>query len=147
MNLRQLKKMISEEYRYWLAEQPIDEPGAPGMPGAPEMPGVPGVEVGPNDIDVMGGGEDSEATLRQIYDMLKAYFEGGAAGAPAGAAEASATGETIGAAGAAIPLYTIPLRISFSTEGFKDGITVLSFRSVIRDRSKFMGIRGRPIEI
>ena len=71
MNIKQLKKMISEEYRYWLAEQPIDTPGAPGMPG---------VEVGPNDINAMGGG-DSEATLRQIFDMLKDYFEGGAGGA------------------------------------------------------------------
>ena len=66
MNLKQLKGMIAEEYRYWLAEQPID---------------APGVEVGPNDVDVMGG-DDSEATLRQIYDMLKSYFEGGAAEAP-----------------------------------------------------------------
>ena len=87
MNLRQLKKMISEEYRYWLAEQPIDGPGAPGIPGAPGMPGAPGVEVGPDDIDVMDGGEDSEATLRQIYDMLKNYFEGGAAEAPAPAGD------------------------------------------------------------
>ena len=70
MNLKQLKSMIAEEYRYWLAEQPAGEPG---------------VEVGPGDVDAMGGGEDSEATLRQIYDMLKSYFEGGAAGAPAGA--------------------------------------------------------------
>ena len=85
MNLKELKSMIAEEYRYWMAEQPedasMDMPG--GMPGG--MPGAPGVEVGPDDIDVMGGGGgDSEATLRQIYDMLKAYFEGGAA-APAGA--------------------------------------------------------------
>ena len=64
MNLKELKKMIAEEYRYWMAEQP-----------APGAPAVPGVEVGPNDTM---GGDDSEATLRQIYDMLKAYFEGGA---------------------------------------------------------------------
>jgi len=70
MNLKQLKVMIAEEYKYWLAEQPVD---------APDMPGV---EVGPNDVNAMGGGDDSEATLRQIYDMLKSYFEGGAAGAP-----------------------------------------------------------------
>jgi len=74
MNLKQLKGMIAEEYRYWLAEQPID---------------APGVEVGPNDVDAMGGG-DSEATLRQIYDMLKSYFEGGAGAGeamPAGGAD------------------------------------------------------------
>jgi len=74
MNLKELKSMIAEEYRYWLAEQPID---------------APGVEVGPNDVDAMGGG-DSEATLRQIYDMLKSYFEGGAGAGeamPAGGAD------------------------------------------------------------
>tara|TARA_B110000211_G_scaffold63246_1_gene72368 strand:- start:205 stop:567 length:363 start_codon:yes stop_codon:yes gene_type:complete len=64
MNLKQLKKMISEEYRYWLAEQPAEEPG---------------IEVSPNDVDATGGG-DSEATLKQIFDMLKDYFEGGAGG-------------------------------------------------------------------
>ena len=79
MNLKELKQMIGEEYRYWIAEQP--GAGAPGAP-PPNIPpaGAPGVEVGPDDM--MGGG-DSEATLRQIYDMLKAYFEGGAE-APAG---------------------------------------------------------------
>ena len=81
MNLKELKKMIAEEYRYWMAEQPA--PGAPGAPGEMGNPMVtPGVEVGPDDIM---GGDDSEATLRQIYDMLKAYFEGGGAEAPAGA--------------------------------------------------------------
>ena len=80
MNLKQLKSMIAEEYKYWLAEQPIDAPG------------MPGVEVGPNDVDAMGGGDDSEATLRQIYDMLKSYFEGGA-----GAGEAMPVGGADGA--------------------------------------------------
>ena len=76
MNLKELKSMIAEEYRYWMAEQPVDM----GVPGAP---GAPGIEVGPDDIDVMDGGDDSESTLRQIYDMLKAYFEGEEAAAPA----------------------------------------------------------------
>ncbi len=75
MNLKELKSMIAEEYRYWLAEQPAE----------------PGVEVGPNDIDAMGGG-DSEATLKQIFDMLKAYFEGGA-GAEAGGADGADMGD------------------------------------------------------
>tara|TARA_Y100000296_G_scaffold87125_1_gene129939 strand:+ start:1156 stop:1599 length:444 start_codon:yes stop_codon:yes gene_type:complete len=103
MNLRQLKKMISEEYRYWLAEQPKGGPEAPGGPMIPPPggpggppPGRPGVEVGPDDIDVMGGGDDSEATLRQIYDMLKDYFEGGAAGAPAPAGAPGAPGAPAG---------------------------------------------------
>ena len=81
MNLKELKSMIAEEYRYWLAEQPAGEPG---------------IEVGPNDVDAMGGG-DSEATLKQIFDMLKAYFEGGA-GDEAGAAMSTggADGENMG---------------------------------------------------
>ena len=81
MNIKQLKKMISEEYRYWLAEQPAD---------------TPGVEVGPNDIDAMGGGDDSEATLRQIFDMLKAYFEGSPAGGPAGMPAGMPAGDDMG---------------------------------------------------
>jgi len=36
----------------------------------------PAVDVAPGDVDA-GGEEDSEETLKQIYDMLKAYFEGG----------------------------------------------------------------------
>tara|TARA_R110000851_G_scaffold14012_2_gene47442 strand:- start:441 stop:827 length:387 start_codon:yes stop_codon:yes gene_type:complete len=80
MNLKQLKGMIAEEYRYWLAEQPIDEPG---------------IEVGPNDVDAMGGG-DSEATLKQIFDMLKAYFEGGAGGEMPAAPVGDTPGEDMG---------------------------------------------------
>ena len=34
-----------------------------------------GVDVGADDIDA-GTGDDSEETLRQIFDMLKDYFEG-----------------------------------------------------------------------
>jgi len=85
MNLKELKGMIAEEYRYWLAEQPID---------------APGVEVGPNDVDVMGG-DDSEATLRQIYDMLKSYFEGGAGegeAMPVGGADGADMGDMDAAA-------------------------------------------------
>ena len=63
MNLAKLKAMIKEEYsnfaNYKVSEQ--DEPM---------------VNVGPGDIEVGGDDEDSEDTLRQIYDMLKAHFEG-----------------------------------------------------------------------
>ena len=61
MNLRQLKRMIKEEYSNYLYEQ--DEIG---------------VDVQPDDIDAMDmdGGDDAEGTLRDIYDMLKDYFEG-----------------------------------------------------------------------
>jgi len=70
MNLQELKRMISEEYRKYLSEQPnVATPGAPGM--------EPTIDVSDDDVDMDMGG-DSEATLRQIYDMLKAYFEGGA---------------------------------------------------------------------
>ena len=59
MNLKELKSMIAEEYNNYLTEQ--DEPA---------------VSVSDADVDA-DGGEDSEETLRQIYDMLKDYFEGG----------------------------------------------------------------------
>jgi len=63
MNLKELKSMIAEEYKSYIAEQ-----------------AAPGVAVADTDVDATGG-DDSEATLRQIYDMLKDYFEGGEAGA------------------------------------------------------------------
>ena len=82
MRLSELKQMVKEEYSRYLREQP-------GMPPLPSNPGMgggigstgPNVTVEPGDIDVMGS-EDAEATLRDIYDMLKSFFEGG--GAPAG---------------------------------------------------------------
>ena len=85
MNLKELKSMIAEEYRYWMAEQ--DD----AMPAPGEMPGI---EVGPNDVDATMGGGDSEATLQQIYDMLKSYFEGGAG---AGGAMPTPAGDDMGA--------------------------------------------------
>jgi len=66
MNLKELKGMIAEEYSRYLKEQ---EDVA--------------VDVQPDDVDAMGPemgdemGEDAEATLRTIYDMLSDYFEGG----------------------------------------------------------------------
>ena len=63
MRLKELKKMIAEEYSRYLKEQ---EDVA--------------VDVNPDtDVDAMGDdeGEDPEATLKTIYDMLKDYFEGG----------------------------------------------------------------------
>ena len=65
MTVKELKKIISEEYRYWMAEQPADM----------DMPDLPSVKVGAGDVDP--GGEDAEATLKDIFDMLKDYFEGG----------------------------------------------------------------------
>tara|TARA_B110000858_G_scaffold157301_1_gene180003 strand:+ start:853 stop:1176 length:324 start_codon:yes stop_codon:yes gene_type:complete len=57
MNLRALKKMIAEEYSAYTEQA------------------EPTVDVDAGDVDA--GGDDSEDTLRQIYDMLKAHFEGG----------------------------------------------------------------------
>ena len=66
MRLKELKRMIAEEYSRYLKEQ---EDVA--------------VDVQPDvDVDAMGPmgdempEEDPETTLRTIYDMLKAYFEG-----------------------------------------------------------------------
>ena len=59
MNIRELKKMIKEEYSAYTEQA------------------EPAVDVDAGDVDA-GGDEDSEETLKQIYDMLKAYFEGGA---------------------------------------------------------------------
>ena len=68
MNLKELKRMISQEYRRYLIEQE-------GMMD-------PTIDVSGDDVDMDTGG-DSETTLRQIYDMLQSYFEGGSAGAGA----------------------------------------------------------------
>ena len=60
MNLNELKSMIAEEYKNYMAEQP-----------------VPGIAVSNADVDATGGG-DAESTLRDVYETLKAYFEDGA---------------------------------------------------------------------
>ena len=87
MTLKELKKIIAEEYRYWMAEQPGNgEMGDmpmpdPAMGGGPDLPGV---EMDPEmDIDPDGAGpEDAAATLKDIFDMLKDFFEGGDEAAP-----------------------------------------------------------------
>ena len=63
MNLKELRRMIAEEYSNYLAEQ--DEPT---------------VAVSDADVDA-DGGEDAEETLRDIFNMLKYYFEGDDKGA------------------------------------------------------------------
>ena len=52
--------MIAEEYSNYLAEQ--EEPA---------------IVTTDKDVDATGGDEDAEETLRDIFDMLKDYFEGG----------------------------------------------------------------------
>ena len=59
MKLDELKKMIAEEYTKFQNEQM-----------------APGVAVSDNDVDATGDDENAEETLRDIYDMLKDYFEG-----------------------------------------------------------------------
>ena len=88
MTLKELKKMIAEEYSAYkrssrrkrrLKEQDFPMPGGPDMgPGMPPPggPGEPTVAVSDDDIDVDVSDENPEDTLRQIYDMLKDYFEG-----------------------------------------------------------------------
>tara|TARA_R110002167_G_scaffold245928_1_gene451327 strand:+ start:1883 stop:2320 length:438 start_codon:yes stop_codon:yes gene_type:complete len=80
MKLSELKKMISEEYSRYLIEQ--DVAGAPSpTPPPPPMPptGGPAISVADDDIQM---GEDPEAMLRNIYDMLKVHFEMEDMGAP-----------------------------------------------------------------
>ena len=67
MNLKELKKMIKEEWENFNEQAPANA-----------TPTLPTVNVSDNDVDVTGGDEDAEETLRDIFEMLKAYFEGGA---------------------------------------------------------------------
>ena len=89
MTLQELQAMIKEEFTSFINEQPV--PGGPGgMPpaGGPGLPtpppGAPGIDVAPGDIDAMeppaGGPDGAEGQLQKIFQMLKAYFEGGEEG-------------------------------------------------------------------
>ena len=100
MNLRELKKMIAEEYNAFkkiqknkakrfrkhaarrLSEQappmgagPAGMSGPPAGPGAPKLPTI---NVSDVDVDTEGGG-NAEETLQKIMDMLTSYFDGGGA--------------------------------------------------------------------
>ena len=82
MTLKELKKMIAEEYAAYkrskkrkLSEQPIPMPPGPG--GPMDLPDAPGIAVSGDDVDATGGGGDAEATLNKIQDMINAYFEAG----------------------------------------------------------------------
>ena len=66
MTLEELKKMIAEEYSVY--SKKLKEQALP----------APGISVSDKDVDATGGDEDAEETLRDIFEMLKAYFEGGA---------------------------------------------------------------------
>ena len=60
MTLKELKKMIAEEYGAFMKEQTM-----------------PAVSVADDDVDASGNDENAEETLKDIFDMLKDYFEGG----------------------------------------------------------------------
>ena len=66
MDLKELKKMIAEEYVSFKRKNNIYE----------QAPPMPTVNVSDTDIDASGD-EDSEQVLKDIFDMLKDYFEGG----------------------------------------------------------------------
>jgi len=68
MKLSELKEMVAQEYSRYLIEQ--ETVGAPGPPMPPTA--GPSISVADDDIQM---GEDPEAMLRNIYDMLKAHFE------------------------------------------------------------------------
>ena len=84
MTLKELKKMVSEEYTKYLKEQadldmmsdPMGGGAMPPMPGGGGNKKAPGIDVGPDDIDISGEKENPEETLRAIFDMLKDFFEG-----------------------------------------------------------------------
>ncbi len=85
MTLKELQKMIKEEFNQYVNEQVPGMPPAPGAPGMPAPPmGGPGVQVDNGDIDAMeapaGGPDGAEAQLQKIFGMLKSYFEGGEEG-------------------------------------------------------------------
>ena len=85
MTLQELQEMIKEEFNSFINEQPAGPmaggPPAPGPAGPPKMPTV---DVAPGDVDAMeppaGGPEGAEGQLQKIFQMLKAYFEGGEEG-------------------------------------------------------------------
>ena len=80
MKLKELKRMIAEEYSLYLKEQaamPAVAPTPPmppaGGPPGPPQPG-PGISVEPDDIQVDDDG-NAEEMLQNIYNMLKTHFE------------------------------------------------------------------------
>ena len=81
MNLKELKKMVAEEYKAYLREQAAAAPAAPPAPPAPPAarptpPAAgPGITVGPDDINVDDDGGNAEEILNSIYNMLKGHFE------------------------------------------------------------------------
>ena len=84
MTLKELQKLIKEEYTSFLKEQDEMPPMPGGPAGAPAGgPKSPTVNVSDKDVDL--DGDDAEATLKKMFDMLKDFFEGDdKGGAPKG---------------------------------------------------------------
>tara|TARA_B100000287_G_C20090151_1_gene566112 strand:+ start:131 stop:508 length:378 start_codon:yes stop_codon:yes gene_type:complete len=74
MTLKELKKIIAEEYTAYkrIIKEQEDMIAPPGLDN--DLP-EPTVNVSDADVDLEGG-EDAEATLKDIFDMLKDFFEG-----------------------------------------------------------------------
>ena len=72
MRLKELKNIISEEYKLFLEAEEDTADDKEKKDDKPKK--KPSVAVSDKDVDADGA--DSEDTLRQIYDMLKDYFEG-----------------------------------------------------------------------
>ena len=86
MNLQELKNLVAEEYSKFLeqddekdkdakADAPKGDDKKGDDSGAPKKAKAPKVKAGGGDLDV-GGDEDPEKTLRDIFNMLKDFFEG-----------------------------------------------------------------------
>lgn len=89
MNLKELKEMVKEEYNKFMYEQdddkkddapkgddkPKDNKKDNGDKGTPKKAKTPKVKAGKDDIGA-GGDDDPEKTLKDIFDMLKDFFEG-----------------------------------------------------------------------
>ena len=76
MNLKELKKLIAEEYAYYKQDSIKEQPAPPAMPMDGPMDD-PMIAVSDNDIDAEMGEENPMDTLKQIFDMLKDFFEEG----------------------------------------------------------------------
>jgi len=72
MNLKELKKMIAEEYNAFQKSQVNRKSRLQEQAGLPTPP-----TINVSDKDVDADGENPLDTLKQIYDMLKDFFEGG----------------------------------------------------------------------
>ena len=81
MTLKELKKMIAEEYTAYKKRKKLNEQPAPAG-----MDDLPGVSVSDADVDATGGG-DAESVLKDIMAMIEDFMQGGDEEDDAGGAE------------------------------------------------------------